>query len=95
MPSPLVSLRLKSRKWAAMLIGGLLAMMAGAALTANLLFFVGAVVLVGYVLHGVSRDIRCPFCGLFDPVGMWRLELKDLFKRRSVCPQCRRDLRIT
>lgn len=94
MPSPLDRLKQKSRKWAATLIGGFLLLMAGAALTANLLFFIGAVILFGYVLLGISKDIRCPFCGLFDPVGMWRLELEDLFKRRSACRQCRRDLKI-
>lgn len=95
MPSPLDSLRQKSRIWMVILFGGLLLLVAGLRLTANPLFFIGVVVLFGYVFHGISRDIRCPFCGLFDPVGMWRLELGGLFKRRSVCPQCRRDLKIT
>jgi hypothetical protein len=92
MPSPLDRLSQKARKWVVILIAGLLLLMTGAGLTANLLFFIGAVFLFGYVLHGVSKDIRCPFCGLFDPVGMVRLDLGNLFKRSSSCPQCQRDL---
>ncbi len=95
MPSPLDRLRHKSRKWMVILFGGLLLLMIGAGLTANLLFFIGVIILAGYVLHGISKDIRCPFCGLFDPLGMWRLGLEDLFKRRSDCPQCRRDLKVS
>lgn len=95
MPSPLDRLRQKSRKWMVTLFGGLLLLMAGLWLMATPLFIIGVAILAGYVIHGVSKDIRCPFCGLFDPVGMWRLELEDLFKRRSDCPQCRRDLKIT
>jgi hypothetical protein len=91
--SPLDRLRQKSRKWTIILFGGLLLLMVGLGLTANLLFFIGVVILAGYVSYGVSKEIRCPFCGLFDPVGMWRLELEVLFKRRSVCPQCRHELK--
>jgi hypothetical protein len=92
LPSPLDKLRQKSRKWMVTLIAGLLLFMSGAGLTANLLFFIGAVLLFGCVLHGISKDIRCPFCGLFDPVGMVRPDLGNLFKRSSTCPQCQRDL---
>lgn len=95
MPSPLDRLRQKSRKWMVTLFGGLLLLMVGLGLTANPLFFVGVVILAGYAFYGITKEVRCPFCGLFDPAGMWRLELEDLFKRRSVCPQCRRDLKIT
>ena len=92
MPSPLDRLKQNSRKWQLILIGGFLAGMTGMGRTANPLFFIGVIILAGYVLHGVSNDIRCPFCGLFDPVGMWRVELEHLFERRSNCRQCRRDL---
>lgn len=95
MPSPLDRLRQKLRKWMIKLVGGLLALMVGASLTANLFFFIGMAILAGYVLQGISKDIRCPFCGLFDPVGMVRVELEDLFKRRSTCRQCRRELTTT
>lgn len=94
-PSPLDRLKQKPRKWVVILIAGLLLLMAAAGLTTNLLFFIGAAILVGYVLQGVSKDIRCPFCGLFDPVGMVRPDLGNLFKRSSTCPQCQRDLHTT
>lgn len=92
MPAPLIILRQKSRKWLGILFGGIVLLMAAAWFTASPLFVIGVAILFGYVIHGVSKEIRCPLCGLFDPIGMWRLEAENLFKRRSACPQCLHDL---